>query len=240
MRRVPERIPPPAPAGKGEIHRFPDDEIMTDTPNILLHPGLQRLLAAHRRRLRLSGLLLSMTMASILLFLMVTAFSSRDISSLLLLALMGLVMLPTMALLGVLLWCLDRGQARRLNKADQTLRDYPPLTVRMAPIGSGGRETLVALHPLTSAPSILQPLHALINPSFRWNRPPRQEITVDLYCPELAPGRDLVALQSDGSALIGKLVTLEAHYRQRQLLRVVALALLALVATVLGMQALNQ
>ena len=70
---------------------------MTDTPNVPLHPSLQRLSAAHRRRLRLSGLLLAMTMAGLLLFLMVTAFSSRDIASLLLLAFMGLVMLPTMA-----------------------------------------------------------------------------------------------------------------------------------------------
>ncbi|MCC8998712.1 MAG: hypothetical protein LM522_04320 [Candidatus Contendobacter sp.] len=213
---------------------------MTDTPNVPLHPSLQRLSAAHRRRLRLSGLLLAMTMAGLLLFLMVTAFSSRDIASLLLLAFMGLVMLPTMALSGGLLWYLDRWQTRRLTKANQMLREHQPLTVRMAPIGSGGRETLVALYPLTGGQSTLEPLHALVNLSLRWNRPLRQEITVELYCPQLAPGHDLVALQSDGGALIGKILTLAAYDRERRLIRVVAFALLALVATVLGVQALNR
>ena len=137
---------------------------MTDTPNVPLHPSLQRLSAAHRRRLRLSGLLLAMTKAGLLLFLMVTAFSSRDIASLLLLAFMGLVILPVMALLGGLLWYLDRGQERRLTTANQVLREHQPQTVRMAPTGSGGRETLVALYPLTGDQSILEPLHALINP----------------------------------------------------------------------------
>lgn len=213
---------------------------MTDTPNVPLHPSLQRLSAAHRRRLRLSGLLLAMTMAGLLLFLMVTAFSSRDIASLLLLAFMGLVMLPTMALSGGLLWYLDRWQERRLTKANQILREHQPLTVRMTPTRSSGRETLVALHPLTGGQSTLEPLHALVNFSLRWNRPPHQEITVELYCPKLAPGHDLVALQSDGGALIGKILALAAYDRERRLIRVVAFALLALVATVLGVQALNR
>ncbi|CDH46726.1 MAG: hypothetical protein IPL59_22085 [Candidatus Competibacteraceae bacterium] len=214
---------------------------MTDTPSIPLHPSLQRLSATHRRLLRLFGLLLAMTMAGLLLFLMVTAFSSRDIASLLLLAFMGLVMLPVMALSGGLLWYLDRWQERRLTKANQVLQDYQPVTVRIAPIGSsGGRAALVALHPLTSGQATLEPLHALLNPSFRWIRPPREEITVELYCPKLAPGHDLVALQSDGSALIGKVVALAAYDREQLLIKIVVFVLLALIATVLGVQALNQ
>jgi hypothetical protein len=213
---------------------------MTDTSNIPLHPSLQRLSAAHRRLLRLSGLLLAMTMAGLLLFLMVTAFSSRDIASLLLLAFMGLVILPTMALSGGLLWYLDRWQERRLTRANQVLREYQPLTVRMTPTRSGGRETLVALHLLTGGPSPLEPLHALVNLSFRWNRPPHQEITVELYCPQLAPGHDLVAIQSDGSVLIGKIVALTTYHRERRLMGVIAFALLALIATVWGMQALHR
>jgi hypothetical protein len=102
-----------------------------DVPDVPLHPSLRKPSAAYRRLLRLLGLLLFLIMAGTLAFMMATALSSRDPGSLMLLALSGLVMLPVVALLGGLMWYLDRWQARRLNAANRVLRESPP--ARRAP-----------------------------------------------------------------------------------------------------------
>lgn len=225
---------------QGPSSWFPDTESsMTDIP---LHPSLQRLAAAHRRLLRLLSLPIFLIVAGTLMFLMVTALSSRDLASLLLLAVIGLVMLPMMAALGGLLWVLDRWQAQRLQKANQILREQPPLAVRLTPAGSSRPESLVSVQRITSEPAALEPLYALLtpNPSLHWHRPPRPEIAVDLYCQTLLPGCALVVLQPDGSALLGRIVALDAYLRTRRLMMVAVVALLALVATALSIQAANR
>ena len=70
----------------------------------------------------------------------------------------------------------------------------------------------------------------LVNSSLHGLYSPQSAITVQLYCQKLAPDHDLVALPADGHALIGKVVVLEAYYRQRRQKMAVAIALLALVA----------
>ncbi len=204
---------------------------MTDIPHaLLLHPGLQKMAVSHRRLLRQMGLLIFLIMAGTLVFLMVTAFSSRDLASLLLLALMGVIILPTMGLLGGLIWYLDRWHAQLLYRAHQLLQQNQPITVRLTPIQPVGRDVLFTLHPLADEPLAAEPLHVLINSALHWRHVPRSEIIVQLYSQKLLPSHDVVALQTDGNALIGKVVVLEAYYRQRRWIMAVVIALLVVVA----------
>ncbi|MCU0809290.1 MAG: hypothetical protein MUC53_15715 [Candidatus Contendobacter sp.] len=195
------------------------------TAAVPLHPSLQKLDALHRRRLRLLGALLLLTILGTLLFEVVIAFTSQDGASLLLLGLIVLLMLPIVAGVGGLLWVLNRWLSRSLNAASQLLRDCAPQAARLTPIERASRDGVLAtVCPLAGQPA--EPVHALINPSFRWNPPPRQAIEVRLYCRNLAPGNELVALQPDGVPLLGKVVDRTAYNRQQRVLRIVALVLL--------------
>ncbi|TVR61481.1 MAG: hypothetical protein EA420_11720 [Candidatus Competibacteraceae bacterium] len=207
---------------------------MTDVSKTqLLHPSLQRLNAVHQRRLRLLGLLFFLAMAGTLVFLMITAFTSRELANLIVLAVAGLVMLPMVALMGGLMWYLDRRLTRGLGEADRVLRQSTPASARLQPVGRATRfGVLMAVQHLKGGQSALEPLHALINPSFRWSRPPDREVTVELYCQDLQPGSPLVALQSDGGALLGKIVAREAHERDMRRTMIAVVGLLALAATV--------
>jgi hypothetical protein len=197
------------------------------SPAFPLHPGLQKQGLIHRRRLRRLSLLLFLTMAGTLMFEMVVAFTSRDGASLLLLGLIGLLMLPLVALVGGLMWYLDHRLSRSLNTANDLLRDCAPQACWLTPIERASRDSVLAiLHPLAGNPAPAEPVHALINPSFRWSPPPRREIEVQVYCRKLAPGAELVALQPDGVPLLGKVVNREAYDRQRRILRIAALVLL--------------
>ena len=195
-------------------------------PTSPLHPSLQKLAATHRRRLRLLSLLLFLTIAGTLLFEMVIAFTSEDGTNLLLLGLIGLLMLPIVALIGGLLWYLDHRLSRTLNVANQLLRDCAPQAIRLTPLERASRDGVLAvLQPLVGHSSAA-PVHALINPSFRWSAPPRREIEVQIYCRQLAPGNELVALPPDGVPLLGKVLDRRAYDRQRRALRIAALVLL--------------
>lgn len=197
------------------------------TPTVPLHPSLQKLGALHRRRLRLLSLLLFLTIAGTLLFEMVIAFTSQDGANLLLLGLIGLLMLPIVALVGGLLWVLNHGLSRSLNTANQLLRDCAPQAARLTPIERVSRDGVLAtLHPLAGHSSA-EPVQALINPSFRWSPSPRREMEVQMYCQKLAPGNELVALQPDGVPLLGKVVDRTAYDRQRRVLHIAALILLS-------------
>lgn len=199
---------------------------------IPLHPSLQKLAAAHRRRLRLLGLLFFMGMAGILVFMMSFALTHRDMVNLLIFAVAGLVMLPTMALMGGLLWYLERWRTRRLNAANRVLREHTPMSARLAPTGLANRVgTLMAVRPETRArPPSTGAVFALLDPARHGDRAPRSELTVQLYCAKLEPGQELVALRDNGGALLGKLVALDSHRRQTTWMTAAALGL-----TVLGM-----
>ncbi|MDZ7622313.1 MAG: hypothetical protein U5O69_08060 [Candidatus Competibacteraceae bacterium] len=205
---------------------------MTDVPKTqLLHPSLQKLNAVHQRRLRLLGLLFFLTMAGLLVFLMITAMTSRELANLIVLAVAGLVMLPTVALMGGLMWYLDRWVTRGLGEADRVLRQSAPASARLKPVGRATRfGILMAVQFLKGGQLATEPLHVLINPSFRWSRPPDREVTVEWYCQDLKPGSSLVALQPDGGALLGKVVLREAHERQMRWMMVVVFGLVALAA----------
>ena len=194
-------------------------------PVIPLHPSLQKLDALHRRRLRLFGALLLLTILGTLLFEVVIAVTSQDSASLLLLGLIVLLMLPIVAGVGGLLWYLNHWLSRTLNAASQLLRDCAPQAARLTPIERASRDGVLAtVCPPAGQPA--EPVHALINPSFRWNPPPRQAIEVRLYCRNLAPGNELVALQPDGVPLLGKVVDRATYNRQQWVLRIAALVLL--------------
>lgn len=203
------------------------------------HPSLQKLAAANRRRLRLLGLLFFMVMAGVLVFMMTVALTHRDMLNLLIFAVAGLVMLPTMALVGGLLWYLERRQTRRLSAADRVLRESAPMNARLAPTGLANRVgTLVAVQPETRTrlPSI-GPVFALFDPVQRWDRASRPELTVQLYCAQLEPGQELVALRDDGDALLGKLVALDSYRRQTTWMTAAALGLIVLGMVVLAVLA---
>ena len=206
---------------------------------IPLHPSLQKLAAANRRRLRLLGLLFFMGMAGVLVFMMSFALTNRDMVNLLIFAVAGLVMLPTMALVGGLLWYLERGQTRRLNAADRVLRENAPMSARLLPTGLTSRVgTLVAVHPETQAkPPSAGPMFALLDPAHRWGHAPRHELTVQLYCSKPEPNHDLVALRDNGGALLGKWVGLESYRRRTGWMAAAALGLIAFGTVVLAVLA---
>ena len=110
------------------------------TAAVPLHPSLQKLDALHRRRLRLLGALLLLTILGTLLFEVVIAFTSQDGASLLLLGLIVLLMLPIVAGVGGLLWVLNRWLSRSLNAASQLLRDCAPQAARLTPIERASRD----------------------------------------------------------------------------------------------------
>lgn len=208
---------------------------MTDVPNTPLHPSLRKLGAKQHRLMLLLNMLLFLTICGGMIVMMAIAFSSGDLFNLLLLGVAGLVMMPVVALLSWLLRYLDRWLSRHLDRAGQIMRENQPLTVRLAPTKLANRTgALVTLHPLVGEQAHADLFHALINPSFRWSHPPRQETTVELYCQELKPGSELVALQADGNALLGKVVTLEAYDREKRLTMAVAVAVALIVAVVVG------
>ena len=205
---------------------MPDTPMNSTSPTPPLHPSLQKLGALHGRRLRLLRLLLFLTITGTLLFELVIAFTSQNGASLLLLGLISLVMLPIVALVGGLLWYLDHRLSSSLNAANQLLRDCAPQAIRLRPIEQASRDSVLAmLHPLAGDSSV-EPVHALINPSFRWSPSPHREIEVQVYYRKLMPGNELVALQPDGVPLLGKVVDRTAYDRQRRVLRIVALVLL--------------
>lgn len=203
------------------------------------HPSLQKLAAANRSRLRLLGLLFFMVMAGVLVFMMTVALTHRDMVNLLIFAVAGLVMLPTMALVGGLLWYLERRQTRRLSAADRVLRESAPMNARLAPTGLANRVgTLVAVQPETrTRPPSIGPIFALLDPVQRWDRASRPELTVQLYCAQLEPGQELVALQDNGDALLGKLVALDSYRRQTTWMTAAALGLIVLGMVVLAVLA---
>ncbi len=211
---------------------------MTDQPTApLLHPSLHALgIKRHRLMLRLS-MVLFLAISGGIITVMTIIFSSGDLFDLLLLMVIGLLVMPLVALLNGLLRYLDRRLTRQLVRADELLRESPPLPARLVPTGPTNRRpgTLVALHPLVGESAQTgPPLHALINPSFRWSPPPVGEIAVQLYCRALLPGEGLVALQSDGKALLGKMVELEIYSRQMRLLTIASVTLGLIVAVLVG------
>lgn len=209
-------------------------------PETVLHPVLQKLAVTHRRRLRLLSLALFMTVAGALMFAIVTALTSQKAGSLLLLGMIGLLLLPVVASLGGLMWYVDRRLSRGLHEADRLLKDCPPRDARLTPLGRGdGMGVLATLRLATARPAPAEPVHALINPSFRWSAPPPHAIDVRLYCRELAPDSAWAALGSDGALLVGKVVDREAHRRRRQRLTVALAVLVLLVAVLAGVQLSN-
>lgn len=208
---------------------------MTDVPTTPLHPSLRELGAKQHRLLLLLSMLLFLTISGGMIAMMAVTFSGGDLFDVLLLGGIGLLMMPMVALVSGLLRYLDRWLSRQLDRAGQLMRDRPPVTARLAPTGLADRTgVLVTLQPMTGKPAHGGPLHALLNPSFRWSRPPRREVTVQLYCAELKPGGELVALQPDGAPLLGKVVALDAFQRRMRWTRIALTVLLALLLVVFG------
>ena len=207
-----------------------------------LHPSLQKLVAVHRRRLRMFGLLFFMLMAAALIFMMTMALTHRDMTNLLIFAVGGLVMLPVMALMGGLLWYLERWQTRRLSAADQLLQVNTPIMARLTPTGLTNRAgVLVAVYPETQNESVVaEPLFAMLDSAARLGRTPRQESTARLYCAKPEPGEALVALQDHDNAVLGKWVTWERYHRQMTWTRALALGLILLGAVSLVVSATRE
>ncbi|MCC6135848.1 MAG: DUF3592 domain-containing protein [Candidatus Contendobacter sp.] len=199
----------------------------------LLHPALQKQAAVQRRLLRWLSLLLFLTAASSTLFFTVRAFASGQVADLLLLALMGLILLPIMALLGGLVWYLGRWQTRRFNTANHLLRECTPVMARLTPtgLGAGRNSTLVAIEPLGGKPAA--PLYALIQTTFRANRLLRHELTIRWHCRDLKPGSNLVALHED-ALLYGQIIDWPTHYRQMRRVMVGAIVAIAVIVVVLA------
>ena len=206
---------------------------MTDSPAAPpLHPSLRPLGVKQHRLMLMLNMALFLAISGGIIAMMAITFSGGDLFDLLLLMVVGLLVMPLVALLNGLLRYLDRRLARQLEQAGELLRDSPPLAARLTPTGLSDQVgTLVTLHPLADEPAKAE-VHALINPSFRWTPPPVGESVVQLYCRDWRPGAGLVALQPDGKALLGKLVALETHARRIRFRAIASLALIAVAAVV--------
>ncbi len=202
---------------------------MTTAP-VFLHASLHALAVTHRRRLRLLRLLLFIVMASALIGEMSIALSYRSAGNLLLLGLVALLMLPTVVMMGGLLWYLDHVLSKALDGANALLQSCTPLTGRLKPLGPESRAgTLAELHLPADGNAPARSIYGLINSSFRWNAPPRHEVEVQLYGRDWMPGSDWVALQADGVSLLGKVVDRTAYERRQRILRILILVLLCVV-----------
>ncbi len=208
---------------------------MTDVP---LHPSLHKLSIAPRRLLRLSGFLIFLVAAGTLLYLMVTAMTSGNLASLLMLGLGGIMILPLILVMGLVLRYLDCRLGRQMSIANQLLQRHTAINARLTPTGISNKQgTLMALHPTDQSIVPKEPLFALINPSFRWSRPPQQEINVSLYCPALQADNDIVALQGNQQALLGKLVSWQGYARHMQTMMGIMLLIIIITAGIPGYMA---
>jgi len=210
------------------------DDSMADISDVSLHPSLQRLSAAHRRLSRLLSLLFFLVMASALIFMMINALSNRSMENLLIFAVGGLVVLPMIALMWGLLWYLEHSMTRRISEANQLLRATPPVSARLTPAGLNSKFGMLMTLQLLDQRTASVPLHALIEPAFGWDQPPGQEITIQLYCPDLKPDRRLAALHND-KVLIGKLVDGKAYSRWMKRIRIAIATVITIIAVMIGL-----
>lgn len=211
------------------IPDLPVSDAMNSThPAISLHPSLHRLAILQRGRRRLLVLLFFLLMTGGLVVLMSQALTRGDLGSLVLLVVSGGMMLLALAVVGGLIWRRDRRLSEQLQVADRLLRDSQPQNFWLAPVPPKARAgILVELHPRDEAMMTpTAPVHALIHPDFRWSLLPPREIAVQVYCAELKPGRDVVALQADGEPLLGKVVDRDKFVHQLLMSRLAMLAVL--------------
>lgn len=205
-----------------------------------LHPQLQKLSAVHRRRLRLLGLVVFLSLAGFVMIEMAIAFSRPSAGSILWIALVGMLMLPVVVSVGGLMWYLDHALSRSLQAASDLLRDCVPHAVRLRPIESAGRGGVLAtLHPVDAGVAP-EPYQALINPAYRWGPAPTGEQLVQLYTRQAQHGNGFIALQPDGMPLLGKWVDRSRYERQRWIVRTLALLLLLGILAMLGLPMLGK
>lgn len=205
---------------------------MTDT---LLHPGLQKLLAAHRRLSRLLSLLIFLPMAGMMVFAMASALHGDTLGDFLLLALIGGIVLVMVVSLGGLLAWLHHWTVRRVLDANHLLRENAPIAARLIPTAvNSSPGWLMAVEGLD--PPDPGPLgDVLIEPMPGRRTTPNQPLLVQLHCQSRQPGSRLVVLQ-EGNALLGRWVERQ-HYlcRRRWMLIALSAALgLVVVATLLN------
>lgn len=204
--------------------------------NIPLHPALQAQATTHRRLLRGMSLLLFMTLSGTMMVFMTGAFTSGEIANVLLLAVIGVIMLPMVALLGGLIWYLDRWQSQRLSVANRLLGECPPVMARLTRAGPSDRTGILTLIQPLAEPSA-PPCYALIHPTLGASRLLRQPITAQFHCHNRQPGSDVVVIHTD-AALLGRLVDQEVYCRQRRQMLIAGLGLLLVIAAVLGARAM--
>ncbi len=200
----------------------------------VLHPSLQRPLAAHRHLLRLLSLLIFLPMAGMMVFAMATALHGDTLGDLLLLALIGGIVLVMVVSLGGLLAWLNHWTTQRLLDANRLLLESSPITARLTPTDFNSKQgMLMAVHCLDPR-AVDGTGYILIEPYLSRSRPPPEDITVQLYCQDLQPGRQVVALQ-EGNTLLGKSVDRQQYLRQRRwmMIALVAAALLAVIVVFL-------
>ena len=206
---------------------------MINTP---LHPSLQKLLAAHRRLLRLLSLLIFLPMAGMMVFAMASALHGDRLGDLLLLALIGgIVLLMVVSLGGLLAW-LDHWTMRRLLDANRLLQEQQPITTRLTPTDFNSKQGMLMAVQLLDRPAAGGAVHVLIEPTLGQNHPSSGDITVLLYCQDWRPGSRLVAICSDGQALLGKSVDRQQYLRQRRWIMITLATALSLAVMVMFLE----
>lgn len=177
------------------------------------HPALQKLAARHRRRLRLSSLVVFLMLSGILLLVMVKALTSQNLGSLLTLGLTGLVLLPSIGLAGGLMWYIDRSATRKLASANQLVSGSTMQIARLTPI-----KALMSGHLVEMILSTEARVYAVFEQSMRLLSP--HETGVQLYGRSFLQGDELVAFAPNDVAFFGKVVEPKVAQRNSRWLRI--------------------
>lgn len=176
-----------------------------------------------RRRLRLLGLLVVLIFGGLMLYAMVAALTSQTLEPMLTLGLMGLLLVPAVALAAGAMWYADRLAGKALATANHLVSSTLPQSVLLQAMEAAAAGSGWAILQLPNGDRVT----AIFSDWFPRPLLP-QGVEVRVYAQSLARDSVLVALPPDGIAVVGK-VTDQAALRRRERIRQVALAIVLLV-----------
>lgn len=202
---------------------------MTETTVALLHPSLHKLAAIYRRRLRLLGLFIFFIFGGLMLYAMVAALTGPTLEPMLTLGVMGLLVVPTVALVAGVMWYADRRVGKKLEAAHQLLTNTVPQSVWLQPRDAAASNPQWVTLRLPSGDQV----HAVFADKTSLKLLPADS-ALQLYGQQpFVSGITVVAMRPDGVALLGQIVNptiLQSRQRARKMvLAVTVLAVLLMV-----------
>ena len=196
---------------------------MTEVAAALLHPSLHKLAAVYRRRLRLSGLLIFLLFGGLLLYAMVAALTGATLKPILNLWLMGLLVVPAVAVVAGVMRYGDRLAGKKLTAAHHMLSSTASQPAWLQSRDAAGSKSRWVTLQLPNGDRI----DVVFSDPTALNLVPAGS-ALQLHAQSLVPGSIVVALRPDGVALLGQIVdppSWQRHQRAKQM--VLAVTVLA-------------